>query len=237
MELWLALAAALLLITGASFLLFRQGARNKMHLMKLESAQKIIEAEEHEKEKNGMELHDAIGSLGLKISETFEQHPETNKVLTQTLWNHISNFSEEIRNMSHRMSKKILERHRIAPLLENLCQENLQYGSINLQYKIGAPVSEIPADVSMHLFRIVQELLTNARKYACNANITLVATFAENAVTIEYRDNGVGFSPEADVKKGMGLSNIFARVNLLNGTAELDAVPGHGVYWKIIANF
>jgi signal transduction histidine kinase len=215
----------------------RQRTRNKLQYLKLESAIKILEAEEHEKEKNGMELHDSVGMLCLKINETFEQQPSADVGIKKSIDMHIANFTDEVRNLSHRMSKKIMERHAIGPLLINMCEETAKYGKLKLQFDIGDPATEIPVQCTMHVYRIVQELLNNARKYASEANITLSVKFADKTVEIEYNDDGPGFNQDAESKKGMGLSNIFARVNLLNGTIELDTVPEHGVYWKISAPF
>ncbi|MEI7727422.1 MAG: ATP-binding protein [Bacteroidota bacterium] len=237
LKFWLAFAGFLILFLAFGYFWMRQRTRNRLQYLKLESAIKILEAEEHEKEKNGMELHDSVGMLCLKINETFEQQPSADVGIKKSIDMHIANFTDEVRNLSHRMSKKIMERHAIGPLLISLCEETAKYGKLKLQFDIGDPATEIPVQFTMHVYRIVQELLNNARKYASEANITLSVKFADKAVEIEYNDDGPGFNQDAESKKGMGLSNIFARVNLLNGTIELDTVPEHGVYWKISAPF
>ena len=237
LKFWLALAGVLSLILAFGYLWVRQRARNKIQNLKLESAQLIIEAEEHEKEKNGMELHDAIGTLCLKVNNTIEKQESIDTELRYALSLHIANFSDEVRSISHRMSRKILERHDIGPLLTNLCQETVRYSRLNLKFDVGTTVSQVPLNVTMHIYRIVQEMLNNARKYAQEANINLSVRFFETSVEIEYNDDGVGFTYQEKEKQGMGLVNIFARVNLFNGTVVLDTIPGHGVYWKIIAPF
>ena len=230
----LVIAGSLILLLVVVLIWIRQRTRNRIQHLKLESARKIIEAEEHEKEKTSMELHDAIGILSTNVNEAVENMPGGDDESKHAINTHIFNFSNEVRNISHRMNKKILERHALSPLLINLCQEAKRHGRINLQYSIGEPSTALPVQVSMHVVRIVQELLTNAGKYAAPASVTLSVEFYEKWLEIIYTDNGVGFSREEADKKGMGLSNIFARVNLVNGTATLDTVPDHGVFWKIV---
>lgn len=237
LKFWLAFAGVLILLFAFSYLWVRQRARNKMQHLKLESAQLILDAEEHEREKNGMELHDALGTLCLKVNDTIEKQQSDEMELKYALSLHIADFSDEVRSISHRMSRKILERHDIGPLLTNLCQETIRYSRLNLKFEVGTTVSQVPLNVTMHIYRIVQEMLNNARKYAQEANINLSVRFFEKSVEIEYNDDGVGFTYQEKEKQGMGLVNIFARVNLFNGTVVLDTIPGHGVYWKIIAPF
>ena len=173
--------------------------------------------------------------MGLKVNETFELLSACDDDLKQAISRNITDFSSEIRNISHRMNSKILEQHPIAPLLRNLCGESARYGKLNLQYDIGEPVAEIPVQITIHVYRIIQELLNNARKYAPTSKIIVTVKFNEHDLEIEYNDDGPGFSTDKKGKQGMGISNIFARVNLLNGSTTLDTVPGHGVYWRFTA--
>lgn len=153
--------------------------------------------------------------------------------MKEILNRHVGDFSEDVRAISHRMSSRILERHAFVPLLTNLCLESMKFGNLNMAFVIGEPNGELPAPVRLHVYRIVQELLNNARKYAAGAAIELRVVFRGHLMEVIYHDTGPGFSVAGAAEKGMGFSNIFARANLLNGKVELDAEPGHGVYWRI----
>jgi len=237
MKLWLAIAGVLILVSAFGFFWIRQRNRNRFQTLKLESARKIIEAEEHEKEKNAMDLHDAIGMLCLKVNGAINQLPAGDDNLKQEINEYINVFSNDIRGISHRMSAKILERHPIGQLLKNLCQETARIGRMKLTYNIGDPETVLPVQTAIHIFRIVQELLNNSRKYASQANIELSIGFQRESFVIVYTDDGTGFIPDEKMETGMGLSNIYARANMFNGSVELDSVPGHGVYWRITGHF
>jgi two-component system sensor histidine kinase ComP len=88
-------------------------------------------------------------------------------------------------------------------------------------------------EVILHTYRIVQELLTNAGKYAKESYVSI--TFQRNAdrLILHYNDNGPGFDSSLIEKKGMGLMNIFERAKLLNGSAKVTSSPGNGTSWEI----
>ncbi len=235
MKLWLAAAGGAVLVMAFALFWYRQRNRNRIQLLKFESARRVIEAEEHEKEKNSMELHDAIGILTSKINLSFEHSASTDITLKYDIIKHVDDFSLEVRGISHRMSSRILKRHSFAPLIIELCNEAVRYGKLNLLYEVAEPPSVLSAIVRLHIYRIVQELMNNARKYAPEANIRLTVAFHQTLLELIYQDNGSGFSKPEATRKGMGFSNIFARVDLLNGTCEIESEPGCGVYWRITA--
>jgi signal transduction histidine kinase len=225
----------LILIAGGGVFWIRQRAKIKLQQTKLEAAQRIIETEENEKERNAMELHDAVGSLVFKLSETVSHSMVQDPLSKQAIDLHIGEFKDEIRNISHRMNKHLLQHQPIDSLLKTFLDDTIRYGKLNLKYVVDKPKKTVKNDVAIHLFRIVQELINNARKYAGNAEIKIAVLFFEESFELTYSDNGTGFSLNSGEQKGMGFSNIRARVNLINGNAELDSEPGRGVYWKITA--
>ncbi|HNY02098.1 MAG TPA: hypothetical protein PKG48_05910 [Bacteroidales bacterium] len=233
----LVVAGLLILSIVALLLWFRQRTTSRIQRLKLESAQRVIEAEEREKERTGMELHDSAGSLSLKVNEVFDRWSDTPAGLREAILGPITEFNREVRNMSHRLNKKMLERRAPGELLSELCRLATETGKLRLVSRIDPPESEVPVQVVTHLFRIVQELLNNAMKHAAGAEVLLKITFAGRTLRLEYHDYGPGFTPRGDVLKGMGISNIFARANLMNGTAVLNSEPGMGVAWEITARF
>jgi signal transduction histidine kinase len=83
-------------------------------------------------------------------------------------------------------------------------------------------------------FRIIQEALNNAIKYAKAVTAEISLKLYGNNMMIIIKDDGVGFDP-ASVKMGAGLKNIQNRVYLVNGTCSIQTSPGKGC--KIIINF
>jgi PAS domain S-box-containing protein len=122
------------------------------------------------------------------------------------------------------------ERHGVPAQLESVGLEGGDGSGV------GGQARRLPPDVETALYRIVQEALTNAAKYAVpggatQVSITLLrrqsANGSEVLATIE--DDGPGFDPEAAARSGrLGLAGMQERAELLGGTLEVESSPGSG---------
>lgn len=99
---------------------------------------------------------------------------------------------------------------------------------INLQLK--GDLQGLGETVSINLYRIVQESLNNAQKYAqaSNIDIELIKT-AEGELQLHIKDNGVGMDIDAvDHTKHFGLIGMRERVQALHGSFNMESTPSHG---------
>ncbi|MFI2026575.1 sensor histidine kinase [Streptomyces buecherae] len=78
----------------------------------------------------------------------------------------------------------------------------------------------LPPSVGLTLFRIVQEALTNARKYAGQARASVRLTYEPDAVAVEVTDDGEGVGTRHPTGSGYGLVGMRERVGLHGGTLE-----------------
>ncbi|MCE7988698.1 MAG: hypothetical protein DYG89_46680 [Caldilinea sp. CFX5] len=96
------------------------------------------------------------------------------------------------------------------------------------------PTERLPKGAQEALFRMAQEALSNvarhARASAVHIQLELVAD--ENLLRLEVQDNGQGFTPTPD-NKGMGLANLQARADAVDGKVELHSTPGQGTRVRI----
>ena len=90
----------------------------------------------------------------------------------------------------------------------------------------GTGGGDVPADVGTAVYRIVQEALTNAAKYAEASNIDITLNGHE-VLSLIIVDDGQGFDQDK-VVLGMGLSGIRDRVNMLQGSVTISSRPGKG---------
>ena len=77
------------------------------------------------------------------------------------------------------------------------------------------------------IYRIIQELLSNILKHAKATETNIQLTRLDNSLNISVEDNGIGFDPST-VKNGMGIKNIEARVQALEGSFFIDSGKGNG---------
>jgi signal transduction histidine kinase len=131
------------------------------------------------------------------------------------------------------MNKLDFSKHKLGELLNELKFDIINLTGLNLTMEIPAQMPPVSENLSLNVYRIVQELLTNAGKYAGDSLVSISLGQAGNRLVIAYQDRGPGFDPQLVDNDGMGLSGIRDRVEFFNGVANLETSPGNGVSWII----
>jgi signal transduction histidine kinase len=85
----------------------------------------------------------------------------------------------------------------------------------------------MPADWEENLFRIAQECLTNVLRHARASSVNACIRFDEDAVRIQFDDDGQGFDPAAQ-SEGYGLMGMRERVGAMGGRMEVESSRGIG---------
>jgi two-component system sensor histidine kinase ComP len=93
-------------------------------------------------------------------------------------------------------------------------------------------------ETKRHVFRMVQELINNAKKHSQASIVSIRLTKVEGGFCLMYEDDGVGFDTERVVRRdiggsGIGMEQLRSRVLYLNGLFELDTGVGRGVKYTI----
>ena len=89
----------------------------------------------------------------------------------------------------------------------------------------------LPAQVEIQVYRVMQELSNNALKHAEAQNIEVNITRTADSLSVIFEDDGKGFDP-AVAAEGIGLTNVSNRLEALEGTLSIDAVPGRGAIFS-----
>ena len=212
---------------------FQKEVNHKQELDVLENEKKLsisnalIQGEEIERKRIARDLHDGLGSMlsGLKMHLNIadrekENNPNINEMLNDSI--------KELRNISQNLMPESLMKLGLEHALKDLCVSHSNpETTIELQYLIKK--SSVPEHFKVTIFRIIQELLNNALKYAKASEILVSCSQNKDVYYITVEDNGVGFNVRhAEKREGMGLRNIKNRVAFLNGKLEMDSVIGKG---------
>lgn len=213
---------------------FQKEVNHKQELEALENEQKLsisnalIEGEEIERKRIARDLHDGLGSMlsGLKIHlnlanrKNQEMDPNINGMLNDSI--------KELRNISQNLMPESLVKLGLEHALRDLCASHSnQETAIEFQYLVKK--SNVPKHYKIVIFRIIQELLNNALKYAKASQILVSCSQNKDVFFITVEDNGIGFNVQhAEKREGMGLRNIKNRVAFLHGKLEIDSVQDKG---------
>jgi two-component system, NarL family, sensor kinase len=232
-EFWLTISV--LLVIASIFVIFglRQLNRVRLHKAQNESARKLIEMEESEKGRTARELHDLTGQLVLGISGTIENIDFPEQEIKDQIRDKINDLGSSIRRISHRMNRAMIEHFTFSELINGMVNDVKKLSGMSVQLEIPEVFPDLPNELVLHFYRITQELLTNASKYARDSVIKIRIITENDKLALYYSDDGPGFFPEEKKKSSMGLMNIFERVKLINGKAFVKSAPGKGTSWEI----
>jgi signal transduction histidine kinase len=232
-ELWLAFT--LLLVVGSALTIFILQQRNKARFQKeqIASAKRIIEMEETEKGRTARELHDLTGQLVLGISGSIENIDFPDPMIKEQIRLKIKDLGASIRQISHRMNRAMIEHFTFNELITGLCEDVQKLSRMPIDLEMPDEFADLPNDLVLHFYRITQELLTNAGKYAKNSEVKIRVIAGNGQITLHYSDQGPGFDPDAGGKPSMGVMNIYERAKLTGGHAKLTTAPGQGTRWEI----
>jgi signal transduction histidine kinase len=233
-KLWLAVSVLFMIVSVFVLLSLMQRNRMKLQHEQITSARRLIEMEESEKGRTARELHDITGQLIMGITgevEKLDLPDDRNKAEIQAK---IKDLGRSIRAISHRMNKAMLEHFTFKELITGQCEDIQKLTGMRVQLDMPEGNYDLPEEMVLHTYRIVQELLTNASKYVSESTVRISFINRNNNLIMSYSDNGKGFDTKEIKNLGMGIMNIFERAKLLGGKAKLTSSPGNGTKWEIL---
>jgi signal transduction histidine kinase len=199
-------------------------------------SRRLIEAQEQERTRIARELHDDIGQrlalLAIELQQLQQNCPDLPaeaRSHTGELWNRTIEISTDIQSLSHELHSSKLQYLGIAAAMRSFCKEFGEQQKMEIHFKVGDMPSHLPADVSLCLFRVLQEALHNSAKYSGVRHFEARLWAAMDEIHLTVRDSGAGFDREAAKEsRGLGLISMEERVKLLKGTFSIESQPKHG---------
>lgn len=193
----------------------------------------MLEGEEKERKRLAGELHDGLGGMlaGVKINLSGLINPEMEQQMNTDLNNvilQLDNSVNELRRIARNMMPETLMKLGLEPALKDMCGLMTGQG-MKINFQAFEIKHDIPGEIQGIIYRVVQELLTNAVRHAKASEIMVQCSQNENTFFITVEDNGIGFEREtAFTANGIGLSNVKSRVDYLKGLMEINTAPGEG---------
>lgn len=194
----------------------------------------LIEAKEEEHKRLAQELHDGVGqslfsvSVALQAIESFvKDNEELNDYIVEVR-KELQKVMDDIKAYSHRLRPHSLDQLGLEPTIRSLIELiHKQVPGLAVELKTEGLDRCDPA-VEINLFRITQEALHNAIKYAQATNIDISLLRDKTHIYLTIKDNGVGFHREHIQNEGLGLKHMEERVDQLGGTINIHSETGRG---------
>jgi signal transduction histidine kinase len=199
-------------------------------------AGKILTAQEDERRYLAREMHDDLsqrlaasaieaGNLEQRLHESPESY-----VALGSLKRNLIAICDDVHRLSRQIHPAILDDFGLVDALHAECDRYADRERVTVEFRSGGLPATLPNEVALCLYRIAQEALWNAAKYAHSERVTVELNADPEFVHLEIRDFGRGFELlQVAQSQGLGLASMKERARLVRGTINIESAPGKGV--------
>ena len=196
-----------------------------------EMGRQLLTAQETERTRIARELHDDINQqlavLKLDLHLLAGMVEGDAGIVTGEAAKYADNISTSIRNLSHQLSPPTLRAVGLVGALEGLVGEFSDHGP-RLSFVHESVPANLPPDLALCVFRIVQEALQNALKHSQAKTISVQLRGNAGGLALTVVDDGVGFVVEGVGYQGLGLISMAERVEAMGGRFNVWSSPNRG---------
>ncbi len=220
--------------------------RAERERLRQEYLERVIAAQEDERKRIARELHDEMGQalasilLGLRNVETAPT-PADQEQRLQDLRAVAMGALDRVRHLAFDLRPKLLDDLGLVPALKRYASMYQERFNIETTVQaLGLDGIRLSPELEITVYRVVQEALTNAAKYANCRHISIVLQVRNRVLSVIVEDDGQGFDIGRVLKAGpgsthLGLYGMRERAELMGGTLEIESQEGSGttVYLRV----
>jgi signal transduction histidine kinase len=242
-NLYIFLGAMLVLIAAVSSYLIRYNHRlfdrvTAISNLRSELAQQLITMQERTFRSISRELHDEFGQIltavgtmlqragklaGPNASAIRDELAETQEVVQSTL--------EKVRALSQALHPVMLEEVGFESAIDTYIPVFERRTGISIRYTKAGEVCNVGKELSIHLYRMLQEALNNVARHSGMTQAEVRVTRAPDSMMLEIEDHGAGFQHRE--RRGLGLVSMRERAEIVGGRVEFLESAGGGALVRI----
>jgi len=251
---WLQLIITYLAVTMENVHLIRKLTQKMEHLLAhlpdTPSTQALVwfrkltfGLQEKERARIAADLHDTtlqdLFFLRRKLVHYLNEAGEISDTHYATLAGMVADIDRIHRNLRHscfEINPFLMKDIGLVRTLEQLVQLERETSTfhISFHYTATEDIEMRTMDIKKHVFRIVQELINNAKKHAQAANMRIQLSATATTLSLYYEDDGIGFETRAFAQNALpsgslGLEQMKSRIASLEGDFQIESSPGMGV--------
>jgi PAS domain S-box-containing protein len=199
-------------------------------------SRRLIEAQETERTRIARELHDDINQrlamVAVSLKTLKQRLPDSDvkaKQDAEVTCERVSELESDVQALSHRLHSSKLEYLGLEAAARGFCRELSERQNVKIDFRCEEVPEDLPRDVALCLFRVLQESLHNALKYSGVKKFEVSLTSVSNTIELRVHDSGAGFdSKRMSNGHGLGLTSMKERLKLVRGECSIDSEPGQG---------
>jgi signal transduction histidine kinase len=201
--------------------------------------------QENERRKIAQDLHDELGQylnairLESASLKSVSKSDEKTQVIAGRISEHASHAYQMAKQLMHRLRPVALDDLGLHAALNHLIStwqtssHTQSNNKVVYQLQVRGNIDQLPEDLAIDVYRIVQECLTNASRHASANQIDIYIEASSQQLTMQIKDDGIGFTPHI-THKGLGLAGMRERVQNHLGSFNLSTKTGHGCELSIV---
>lgn len=198
----------------------------------------ILQGQEEERKRLSREIHDGVGQMLSAMKMLLESLPATSGPIQMKINDAKSlmkSIIQEVRRVSFNLTPSSLDDFGLVPAVNKFCEEINAVSKSEITFINQTRfINRLESNIETNLYRIIQEAVNNALKYAKAEKITVTFSHSINSLHIIIEDNGKGFdlnrvqSSGHFEKAGHGIFNMKERTSYIGGTFNIDSQVGEG---------
>ena len=198
---------------------------------------RLLNVHDNQQAEIARDLHDDLGqrvaALGMNLEMLWQKLPRKTRGLHQTefdkLLGQASQLQGSIRNISHRLHPSELDHLGLVVAVRQLADDFQRAQGVPIRFSTRNVPELLNRRIAVAFYRIAQEALTNARKYAAATELNIALTGNTNVLKMSIRDNGSGFDPQTQSQpRGLGLISMVERAEAVGGQVEIYSTVNEG---------
>lgn len=200
----------------------------------LELTERLIRAQEEERQRLSRELHDDIGQrlslLVITLDRLQQELPRELWFLREELaatLDEANQLATDIHGLSHQLHSTKLKHLGLAAALGELCSQVSRQHGIDVKLQVEAIAGELGEERALCLYRVAQEALQNAAKHSGSTAVQVEVLSTGNILRMRVKDNGCGFDVN-HYQAGAGLASMRERLRMASGKLQVSSRAGEG---------
>ena len=200
-----------------------------------EMAERVVTAQEQERQRISRELHDDLGQaltthmlalrnlqddLSLPVESLFER--------MQALYDQSYEIAVKVRRLAHDLRPPVLDALGLKVAMKTYCAEFTRRTHLPVNFEIDPSLPALPDIYNITLYRFLQEALTNIIKHAQASQAWVDLTVEDRTITLTIQDNGRGIIEEKLQSNGIGLSGLRERLTIAGGKLNISSSLNNG---------
>jgi PAS domain S-box-containing protein len=203
----------------------------------------LLNTQEAERKRLARELHDELSQRLAVLAMEAENLEHQTSLLTgadhvklKDMKNKLVELSIDVHAMSRRLHPSILDDLGLTDAVASECDRFRKLSKIVVNFRAENISREVPPNVAVCLYRIIQEALRNILRHAGATEVKISLVGANYTIHLAIEDNGKGFDPvQKKNQVGLGLDSMQERAYLIGADFSVHSQPGHGTVIEVMA--